>query len=254
LSKESPDSIWSIITELADSDIAILHLKNSDDQTNPYLNDSLEYLISKSNQIAGQETDIPFIKPDVGYYSFIYKPQIKNLTSSDPNELALSELLRHKGASSKTKPVHGYHLFLGGTHATYSQEKSLMEGDAAEAIKFFSKRVIGKKEDKRKLTAKPLAAHFFNYVLEYFVREKDDAVEKMRRNIASRDKIALGTAMAFFGLDGDAGKEDLAKARKQLLAKSHPDLAANDEVMRKEKEMLAMKINQTYDFINARIK
>jgi DnaJ-domain-containing protein 1 len=132
-----------------------------------------------------------------------------------------------------------------------------MEGEALTTIKTLTKNLFlrekEKKEERKRLEALPLARHLFNILLEYHIKEKEDQISRLRREGREGKSLALGTALAFFGLDPTASPEELSKARKKLLQKSHPDLAGDKPGEAERKEELSRRINQTYEYILERM-
>lgn|GEM_PF-5652991 len=249
-------TIWEIIEFVSSSDAMILHLTSDANQTaNPYLKEILENMLVEYNSNAGIDTGRPFLPTKVPVHDLYFIESKYSFDTKDPMELALGELLRYMGAGPKTRPLHGYYLFVFGKVIGFTKEKSIMDGDAREFIKnlFGIIRNGNNRELNQKHSAKPLAAYFINQITDFYITEKDDTVHKLRRDLAGRNKLMLGSALAFFGLPPDASLEDLSAARKKLLATSHPDTAPNDPDAVRKNEELSRRINETYEYILARM-
>lgn len=251
-------NIWEIVSKITSADTAILYLDDSKENgANPFLGHSLEDFISSHNQKAGEESGFPYIPPKAEVYSFTYLPQSGNFIQNDPHEAALGQLLRYMGAGESVTPDYGYHLFSHGRAIGFSREKTVMEGEAIDVFLSLTKSIFKKgsksKSELQRLSAKPLARHFYNILSDYYLREKEDAISRLRREGREGKSLALGTALAFFGLDPSASKEEISKARKKLLQRSHPDLAGNDKEAALKGEELSRRINQTYEYIMERM-
>ncbi|GAB5465436.1 MAG: hypothetical protein Kapaf2KO_08720 [Candidatus Kapaibacteriales bacterium] len=267
MSQTNKENIWELIDFVTKDEITILYLMpESDSVPNTHLTTALKRLIlnynqesanreeSKYNTLGSSDTSDILIPSDIKIASFRVR-KFGFATALKQEEKALSNLLKYMGVGGSAQPNPGYYLFVMGRVVAFSNEKGVMDIEAKSFFKSIINKLKGNTETDSSAIqrAEPLAMNFFNYLVAFYEKEKNDTVQKLRRDIADKNQLMLATAFAFFGLDAKADLTELKKARKLLLAQNHPDTSPNNPAELKQKEEISRKINQTYEFIYSRI-